>query len=257
MTWHSTRRGLLLAAVPLLLTSCGDGGSQADPPSATASRIGLGDFRNGPSTGHRITSGSATGWQLLASQPEGAQLAAGAYGLTANGVSHHVAVVRAPEGYQNLGGWTFVTGAPFHAMGFVTAKRVLPDPCMPVGPDKFDAAVDPGPSVRDLADALVAQEGTTTSQPVPVTVGGHHGLYLTYRVAERIDVRRCQGGEFDIFSTGPGVWWLEAAGERAAIWILDVDGERIVLASVAVPGVAREQMREMTRMVRSTRFVAS
>jgi hypothetical protein len=256
MTWHSSRRGPLLAAVALLLTSCGDGGAQDDPPGATASRIGLGDFTNGPSTGHSITPGS-TAWQLLASQPEGAPLAAGAYGLTANGVSHHVAVVRAPEGYQNLGGWTFVTGAPFHAMGFVTAKRVLPDPCVPDGPDKFDAALDPGPSVSDLADALVAQKGATTSQPVPVTLGGHHGLYLTYRVADRVDVRRCQGGAFDIFSTGPGAWWLEAAHERAAIWILDVDGDRIVLAWVAVPGVPPEQMREMTRMVRSTRFVAS
>jgi hypothetical protein len=94
-----------------------------------------------------------------------------------------------------------------------------------------------------------------TSKPGPVTVGGHQGLYLTYQVAKGIDVLKCEAQAFDIFSTGPGAWYLEAARERAAIWILDVDGERLVLAWVAFPGVTRAQMREMTGMVESARFV--
>ena len=49
--------------------------------------------------------------------------------------------------------------------------------------------------------------------------------------------------------------YLTAARERAAIWILDVGGERLVLAWLAEPGVTRAQMREMTRMVESARFV--
>ncbi len=100
-----------------------------------------------------------------------------------------------------------------------------------------------------------ARRGQTTSEPVPVTVGGRHGLFLSYRVAKGIDVRQCGDRAFDIFNTGPGSWWLEASRERAAIWILDVDGDRVVLAWVAVPGVTRPQMREMTRMTESARFV--
>jgi hypothetical protein len=140
-------------------------------------------------------------------------------------------------------------------MGFQTADRVPRDPCGSNGHSKFDAAVDPGPSVGDLAEALVAQKGVATSKPVPVTVDGHQGLYLTYQVAKGIDVLQCEAGAFDIFSTGPGAWYLEASRERAAIWILDVDGERLVLAWVAVPGVPPAPMREMTRMVQSAHFV--
>jgi hypothetical protein len=247
MIRHSTRGILpLLAAASLLLTACSD----------DTSRAAQDDSSDTPSSG--ATGGTThvrPPWKLLSDEPDGVPLTAGAYGLTPNGVSDHVVVVQAPEGYQNFGGWTFVTGDPFHAMGFQTADRVPPDPCGSKGHKKFDAAVDPGPSVDDLAKALVAQKGAETSEPVPVTVDGHRGLYLTYQVGKGIDVLQCEERAFDIFSTGPGAWYLEASRERAAIWILDVDGERLVLAWVAVPGVSRAPMREMTRMVQSAHFV--
>jgi hypothetical protein len=256
MTQHSTRGILpLLAAASLLITACSHDTSTATPPESSST-----PSSPTPSSG---ASDAATDvrppWKLLAAEPEDVQLAPGAYGLTANGVSDHVVVVQAPEGYRHLGGWTFGTGAgPFHAMGFVTADRVPPDPCGSKGHSKFDAEVDPGPSVVDLAEALVAQKGAVTSRPVPRTVDGHHGLYLTYQVAKGINVRECEAHAFDIFSTGPGAWYLDdASRERAAIWILDVDGERLILGWVAVPGVTRAQMREMTRMVESAHFVES
>jgi len=244
MTRHPTRGILpLLAAASLLLTGCSDDTSSTAPEDSPTT-LGATD----PTTATRP-------WKPLSDEPEDVPLAAGAYGLTANGVSDHVVVIQAPEGYQNIGGWTFVTGEPFHAMGFVTADRVPPDPCGSKGGDKFDAAVDPGPSVEDLAEALVAQKGAATSEPVPVTLDGRQGLYLTYQVAKGIDVPKCEAQVFDIFSTGPGAQFLGSSRERAAIWILDVDGERLVLVWVAVPGVTRAQMREMTGMVESARFV--
>jgi hypothetical protein len=247
MTRPSTRGILpLLAAASLLLTACSDDTSTATPPESSGT----------PSSGTTDgTTDVGPPWRLLSDEPEGVQLAPGAYGLTPNGVSDHVVVVQAPEGYQNLGGWTFVAGEPFRAMGFQTADRVPPDPCGSGGRSKFDAEVDPGPSVEDLAEALVAQKGAVTSDPAPVTVDGHRGLYLTYQVGKGIDVARCEAKAFDIFSTGPGAWYLETARERAAIWILDVDGERLVLAWVAFPGVTRAQTRETTDMVESARFV--
>jgi hypothetical protein len=253
MTRHPARGILpLLAAASLLLTACSDDTSPAtqeessSTPSSTTPSSGATDGVTdvGPS------------WKLLSSEPDDVPLAAGAYGLIANGVSDHVVVVQAPEGYHSSGGWTLVISEPFRAMGFLTADLVPPDPCGSEGGDKFAAAVDPGPSVEDLAEALVAQKGAVTSEPVPVTINGRQGLYLTYRVARGIDVAQCEARAFDIFSTGPdGVQYLGASRERAAIWILDVDGERLVLVWVAVPGVTRAQMREMTRMVQSARFV--
>jgi hypothetical protein len=247
VTTHPARYLLpLLAALSLQLTACSDESSSA---TQEQSPTGPSSYATDGTTDARPP------WKLLSDEADGVPLATGAYGLSANGVSDRVVVIHAPAGYQKLGGWTFVTGAPFHAVGFVTAERVPRDPCGSEGHDKFEAAVDPGPSVRDLAEALVAQKGAATSEPVPVTVGGHPGLYLTYQVAKGIDVLKCQARAFDIFSTGPGAWYLESSRERAAIWILDVDGQRLVLAWVAVPGVTHGAMREMTRMVESARFV--
>jgi hypothetical protein len=251
MTRHPTRRRLaLLAAASLLLAACHD-----DTSGATSEPSPTNPQSSAPSASPPTEPDGHRAWQLLKDQPEDIDLPAGAYGLTANGVSDHVVVVRAPDGYQHLGGWTFGAGPPFRAMGFLTADVVPPDPCGSEARSKFDHEVDPGPRVVDLADALVAQKGAVTSGPRPVTVGGYHGLYLTYQVGKGIDVRHCEAQAFDIFATGPGAWYLEVARERAAIWILDVDGERLVLAWVAVPGVSSAHMREMTRMVRSARLV--
>jgi len=247
MTRNSTRGILpLLAAASLLLAACGNDPSGATQPASATT----------PSTGATDgTTDVGPAWRYLAGEPEDVPLPAGSYGLTANGVSDHVVVIQAPEGYYNTGGWTFTTGEPFRAMGFQAADLVPRDPCGSEAHSKFDAEFDPGPTVADLAKALVAQKGALTSTPVPVTVGGHRGLYLTYQVGPGIDVMQCEAQAFDIFSTGPGAWYLGASRERAAIWILNVDGDRVVLAWVAEPGVTRAQMREMTRMVRSARFV--
>jgi hypothetical protein len=129
------------------------------------------------------------------------------------------------------------------------------DPCGSKAHSKFDTEVDPGPSVQDLADALLAQKGAETSEPEPVTIDGQHGLHLTYQVGKGIDVTKCEAHAFDVFSTGPGAWYLETAREQAAVWILRVSGERLVLGWVAFPGVSEADKQEMTRMVRSAHFV--
>ncbi len=248
MARHPARCFLpLLAALSLQLAGCSDdsaGTTTTQPPRSTS-----------PSGQANDPSAAAPTWKFLADQPEDVPLRAGDYGLTPNGVSGKVAVVRTPEGYLNLGGWTFVAGEPFRALGFVTADRVYPDPCGSRLRSKAETARDPGPSVEDLAAALVAQKGATTSPPRPVTVDGHDGLYLDYQVSKGIDVRDCGDRAFDIFSTGPGSWYLEVSRERAAIWILDVDGERLVLSWVALPGVNDRHLREMTEMAESARFV--
>ena len=239
MTRHRTRWALLIvAALSLPLNGCGDNPDTASSsPEATAS-----------STAQQT-------WTLLSDEPEDVPLAAGDYALTINGAADKLAVVRAPEGFTNYGGWTFIADQPFHAMGYVTADLVFRDPCGSTRHSKYDTARNPGPTVADLAEALVAQRGAQTSGPAPVTIDGHSGLYLEYRVSDRVNVAGCEDQTFDIFTTGPGGWYLEASRERAGIWILDVDGDRVVLAWVAAPGVTRSQTDDMTHMVKSTRFV--
>lgn len=248
MTRHRPRWALLIvAALPLPLSGCGDKPDTAPPHSDTASSS---SEASAPSAAQHT-------WALLSDEPEDVPLKPGDYALTVNGAAPKLAVVRAPEGFTNYGGWTFVADEPFHAMGYVTADQVFRDPCGSTRHSKYDTARDPGPSVSDLAEALVAQKGALTSAPAPVTIDGHAGLYLKYRVSKGVDVAGCEDRAFDIFTTGPGGWYLEASREQARIWILNVDGDRVVLAWVAVPGVTRGQMNDLTDMVESTRFVNS
>jgi hypothetical protein len=257
MTRRSTRAILpLLAAAPLLIAGCSDNAQGAAAKASTTTST---------SSATDDTTAGAPPWTLLSNEPEGVPLDARVYALAPSGSSQYVVLIRAPEGYQGFGGWTFVAGesatsgeagTPFHAMGSLTAERVYPDPCGSLR-RKAQTLADPGPTVADLAKALVAQKGATTSSPRPVTLDGHKGLYLDYQVSKGVDVRDCGAHAFDIFGTetGGASWYLETARERAAIWILDVDGERLVLSWVAFPGVTRAQMREMTEMAESARFV--
>ncbi len=248
MTRHRTRWALpIMAALSLQISGCGDNPDSAAPHSDIASS----------SPEATASSTAQQTWTLLSDEPEDVPLDAGDYALTVNGVARKLAVVPAPAGFTNYGGWTFVADEPFHAMGYVTADRVFRDPCGSTRHSKYDTARDPGPTVANLAQALVAQKGAQTSAPAPVTIDGHTGLYLEYRVSKEVDVAGCEDRAFDIFTTGPGGWYFEAPRERASIWILDVDGDRVVLAWVAVPGVTHGHMKDMTDMVESTRFVDS
>jgi hypothetical protein len=196
---------------------------------------------------------------LLGSEPEGAPLDAGRYGLVAWGQgAKNAAVVRAPAGYQNFGGWTFVTkGRPFRALGYMTADRVFADPCGAGPPLKEESLRDPGPTVEDLAFALTKQRDVRTSHPEPVTIDGHDGLRLDYQVAPDLDLKTCEANAFDVLTNSPGDpagWFLETAGERASIWILDVGGQRVLLSWVAEPGSTKAQIEELDAMAGSTAF---
>ncbi|MDX6325371.1 MAG: hypothetical protein QOK15_1725 [Nocardioidaceae bacterium] len=236
---HLRSRGLASAAVLLTLAACDVG------------RPHVADTTSSPST--------RPSWSLLGAESDGALLDAGSYGLVAAGQRvKNIAVVRAPAGYRSFGGWTFVAQeGPFRSLGYWTADRVFRDPCSPGAPDKRDGLRDPGPRVDDLASALSAQRWAGTSDPVPTRVDGFDGLYLDYQVPSHLDLARCERRAFDVFTASPEDrhgWFLAAAGERAAIWILDVEGQRVVLSWVAMPGSTAEQRQELSVMARSTNF---
>lgn len=242
MIRHPARLSLpLLAAVSLQLSAC-----------STDSTTTLSSYA--PSSGD---TSAEQGWTLLPVAPEGAPIEAGDYALTAAGSVHSLAVVRAPAGFSRYDDWTFVAGEesetadePFRAMGYMTTDMVFGDPCGSRLHRNDDTIHDAGDTVSDLAYALAAQKGAISSDPVPASIDGHAGLYLDYRVPD-IDLTRCRYGEWDIT---PG-WRLAGSGERAGIWVLDVDGQRVLLAWVAFPGVTSDQIEQMNRMVASTRFV--
>ena len=111
---------------------------------------------------------------------------------------------------------------------------------------------EPGPSVDDLANALVSLEDFETTAPVDVTVSGYEGKRVALTVPMDADVdpaadphsASCHGGKFSLSSDR----WYQSTGQSDDMWILDVDGERqLVVASNTqfTPNVVRAQLEAM------------
>jgi hypothetical protein len=104
---------------------------------------------------------------------------------------------------------------------FVIVDAPLKEPCNP------DAGtIDPplGPSVDDLVSVLEGLSLIEIAEKANVTLDGHHGKYLEYTKRAGED---CGGGGIGAWPTNtqPGV------DESHKVWILDVDGLRLVIDS--------------------------
>ena len=192
------------------------------------------------------------------SRPDQVQGEPGTYALTARGSgTPPLAVIDAPAGYSNFGFfalWPYVKAEaqPFRSVQYWTVDGVFNDPC------KMDAdAPSAGTTVEDLAAALAEQKRTEVTDPIPVTLDGHQGLYLELTAATDIEFKDCELGYYSYWEGKPGDAQPTADGpgtvDRA--WIIDVDGERVVLTTAAVPDVTPEKVAELTHMVESVRFV--
>jgi hypothetical protein len=138
--------------------------------------------------------------------------------------------------------------------------QVPRDPCR-----WSDSLDDPGPSVDDLVEALVAQAQRDASPPVAVTLGGYSGRYLEWSVpADAIvsgdgDFAGCdpQDEHLDFVSwlgDGFGERWQQVAGQVDRLWVLDVAGQRLVVDATYSPDASEEQRAELEQVVESIRF---
>lgn len=235
------RRTALLAVLALALAACTSNNDAGDSGPAEV------DTTTPPSLG---------------SMTEGTLLPPGPYRLTAWGGSAATkqALVDAPEGFYKLGDSTFITPAdgapPFLALSYITVAGVYREGCGKPGVSKDGMLEDPGSSVQDLADALAAQRLTTTTEPVPVTIDGYDGLYLELSTSEKTDFTKCGDEVLDIWASTPGNGgiYAEQPGQHYGIWILDLDGDREVIAWSAYPGAPDEEIRALTDMAESTHF---
>lgn len=122
------------------------------------------------------------------------------------------------------------------AIGFLIVNNVYADPC-----DSSAGQMDPpvGPAPMDLAEALASQTGTESTDPIQVEIDGYSGVYLDYR----------NTGECGTMERWPGRAAL--VGERDQVWILDVDGTRLVIDAASFQGTSADDVAEMRTMVES------
>lgn len=111
-----------------------------------------------------------------------------------------------------------------------------------------------GPTVEDFTTALDAQKVTDTTAPVPVEVDGHAGLYVELSVPSAIDIRSCRDKELIVWNA-PGVDTPGIDHEYVSrYWVLDVDGQRMVLVVNTHPGATEATVQFFSDIVESATF---
>jgi hypothetical protein len=135
-------------------------------------------------------------------------------------------------------GWEGRVGGPYvvdlgrargpRALGFLIFDIVYADPC---DYSKGPMAPPPGPTVDDLADALASLPGVSATAPTDITVDGYRGkqVTLTAPPSTLIGCVLSPDGNMRIWASPLGATYGMDPGDRNAVRILDVDGQRLVI----------------------------
>jgi hypothetical protein len=153
-----------------------------------------------------------------------------------------------PDGWVGFGGVGVLPATGTEApggMGIILGEvnaGLFSDPCRWIGSDE----VPVGPTVDDLADEFAEQAAYGPVAPVDANLGGYSGKRVELRLPS--DVESCDNGEFypwvgSIYAQGPDNIW--------DVWILDVEGDRIVVIATRFPGTSGEDRAEQQAIIDS------
>lgn len=163
---------------------------------------------------------------------------------TGPGVTAPDALLEVPSGFDDEASWYVVSPDQKKFLGLFVVGRVARDACTP----RESRFIDPGSSVEDLANALVAQKSTRASTPKQVTIGGYDGLYV--ELASPHDISRCR--QTGNLWEGRGVY---GDAQVDLVWILDVDGQRLVVNAAHGATASASDIHKLTSMAESIQFV--
>jgi hypothetical protein len=131
----------------------------------------------------------------------------------------------------NNGAWvTFERGASLYA-----------EPCG----DQAPPDIPVGPTVDDFANALVAHPILDVTTPVDVTLDGYVGKSMTLQVPD--DISACPGS---YWPWEPG-FYAQGPGQRWHLWILDVDGVRVLIRGMDFASTSAQHQAELQAIVES------
>jgi hypothetical protein len=238
---RSIKHGAVAVALAAVLASCSEDSPSRTDPESKESATGA------PSTE------AADGCQTLVGS-DGTALTPGCWAIAGLAGSPR-AELDLPAGFNggDWGAWNNPTNPrEWGTISLRTGGDVYTDPCMGTGNPPTV-----GPTVKDLTSALTAQKTTHTTAPVPVEVDGHAGLYVELSVPAAFDISGCRNQELLV--------WQEPGGETIGIdrgymsryWVLDVDGQRVVLVVNTHPKATEETVELFSSIVESAALAES
>ena len=132
---------------------------------------------------------------------------------------------------------------------------VYGDPC----PWQDLAPDTPATTADEIVAALaVAQLDRDASDPVDVTLGGYAGRMVTLHVPNNAVFSDCNGGIYASYGIEGqnGVPWRvhQGPGQIDEFWVVDVDGDIVIIDAAYRPDTSTERIDEMHTMIESARF---
>jgi hypothetical protein len=230
---------VVLVGINLIAPSNGGIGGPAPSPTPTAT----------PAPTPTLSPSPSLGALTLASNP--VALEAGTY-VTPDPFGSRV-MFSVPAGWSgNVGGPYLVEllGASGQGgLNFSIFENVYADPCHA---DKGLLDPLPGPSAADLATALAKVPGLVASAPTDINWGGYKGKQLT--LAAPASFTACTltpDGAFRVWELPLGATNDMTPGQRDRVWILDVDGTRLVIDAPEKPGQSGQAKAEVDVILNS------
>lgn len=152
-----------------------------------------------------------------------------------------------PEGWsKGRYDWAIFSETSATSVAFMTVSDLIADPCAPEPTIKAT-----GVSVADLLAGLEGTPGILLGTSTPKILGGLPALRLEIAMPDGWECRTAEPVLFDI----PGVEHFAAPrpGETLPVWLVDVDGTRVVISIQANDSPAAK-VSEAEAIVEGVRF---
>jgi hypothetical protein len=152
-----------------------------------------------------------------------------------------------PAGWKQYG-WMVAkpTSSPTFGLVFDYVANIYTDTCPSV-------LVDPpvGPTVDDLASAWANLPGFDATAAIDITVDGFHGKQVEFTVPD-YNSEDCAYGDFKLLNAvGGGDYWAQGPNHHHKLWILDVNGTRIVIVASRFPDTSPQDRATIDEILAS------
>jgi hypothetical protein len=166
--------------------------------------------------------------------------------------------VAVPSGWSAGGDWV-VIGPKGNDQPDGMAIRFYTIPNLAANPlSHSEGNLDPpvGPTVDDMVQAIVAHPGWTASEPQDITIDGHAGQLVSMTIPPDAELPIEGDGHTFYFYAEPGGGgiWGSVPGQIFDWYIVDVDGQRLIIDSFHYPGTSEEDLATQRTVVESVQF---
>ena len=159
--------------------------------------------------------------------------------------------VTVPAGWSAIGPDWIIGGtdAGTADLLFNRGAWLLSDPCQTTPAD-----IPVGPTVADFVDALAAHPILDTTSPVDVAVAGYPGKYIELQGPAVVSTEAEPDPDCITYRPwDPGIY-MQGANQRWRLWVLDVDGARVVLQGMDFPGTTEALRAQVGGIIDSMRI---